>query len=178
MQSTTNPEEINPQSQQQAHTVEATEENLSPESPANDPNWKNEYLELLAEFQNHQKRMAKSHSKLLEVVTEQVVKSMVPILQDLWRALAEAEKSATHSTMIDSRGVHLIYDKLHQALEKQGLQLMEVSVGDVFDSERHEALIAQPTQDEALKGHVLEVVEKGYLLYGKVIRVAKVITGA
>lgn len=132
------------------------------------------YLRLYSEFDNYRKRTARERIELSKTAGEEIFRSLLPVLDDFERAI----RSVNEDTTVDvfKEGVNLIYSKLKKTLNQKGLEEMK-SQGESFDSEIHEALtnIDAPTAD--LKGKVVEEVEKGYLLNGKVIRHAKVVVG-
>ena len=136
---------------------------------------KEKYLRLYSEFDNFRKRTSKEKIELIKTANEDVIKALLPTLDDFERATKaigddEQLKSA-------KEGMELIYHKLLKSLESKGLKAM-VSLGQVFDVELHEAITQIPSPSEALKGKVVDEVEKGYFLNDKVIRFAKVVTGA
>jgi len=133
---------------------------------------KDKYLRLFSEFDNYRKRTAKERIELLRTASGEVIKNLLPIIDDFERALAaipEDDKSR--------EGVELIYNKFLGSLTKEGLKPMN-SKGEDFDVDFHEALTKIPAQTEDEKGKVVDVIEKGYLLNDKVLRFAKVVVGA
>jgi molecular chaperone GrpE len=136
---------------------------------------KDKFLRLFAEFENYKRRTAKERMDLFKTASQDVMVSMLPVLDDFERALlhAEDDKEAEHLR----KGVLLIYQKLLSTLEKNGLTKMELAQGDTFNSDEHEAItqIAAPSDD--LKGKIIDVVEKGYKLGDKIIRFPKVVIG-
>ncbi|MGJ8592486.1 MAG: nucleotide exchange factor GrpE [Aquaticitalea sp.] len=136
---------------------------------------KDKFLRLFAEFENYKRRTAKERIELFKTASQDVMVSMLPVLDDFERALlhTEDDKEAEHLR----KGVLLIYQKLLSTLEKNGLTKMEIATGDTFNADEHEAItqIAAPTDD--LKGKIIDVVEKGYKLGDKIIRFPKVVTG-
>lgn len=133
------------------------------------------YLRLYSEFDNYRKRTAKERIELSKIAGEDIFKSILPVMDDFERAL----KSITEAKDIKAveEGVSLIYNKLKNTLSQKGLEPME-SIGKDFDPDLHEAItnVAAPSED--LKGKVIDEIEKGYMLNGKIIRFAKVIVGA
>lgn len=136
---------------------------------------KDKFLRLFAEFENYKRRTAKERMDLFKTASQDVMVSMLPVLDDFERALlhAEDDKEAEHLR----KGVLLIYQKLLSTLEKNGLTKMELAQGDTFNSDEHEAItqIAAPSDD--LKGKIIDIVEKGYKLGDKIIRFPKVVIG-
>lgn len=134
---------------------------------------KDKYLRLYAEFENHRRRTAKERIELISSANEQLIKSLLPIADDFERAAkAYGEKSDK-----ESEGFLLIHNKLRKVLEQYGAKAMDTSSGSEFNPDLHEAITQIPA-DEKLKGKVVDVVEKGYLLNDKVIRFAKVVVGS
>ncbi|MCZ4317957.1 nucleotide exchange factor GrpE [Aequorivita viscosa] len=135
---------------------------------------KDRYLRLFAEFENYKKRTARERIEMFKTAGEDVINSLLPVLDDFERALKEIEKSKDDNLY---KGVELINTKLRETLKSKGLNLMDVKQGDVFDSESHEAVTQIPAPDKKLKGKIIDVVEKGYTLGDKIIRYPKVVIG-
>lgn len=137
---------------------------------------KDKYIRLFSEFENFRRRTAKERQELIGTANEELMRSLLPIIDDFERA----DKAFDEKGDIKSfkEGYDLIYSKLKGATESKGLKLMETSPGDDFDDELHEAITQIPAPDEKLKGKIVDVVEKGYFLGDKVIRFAKVVMGA
>src|SRR3954466_3312543 len=126
---------------------------------------------LAAEFDNFRKRNARENATLAERANERLVKELIPILDDLRRAL---EAAAEHEEAKLEDGVRLVHRSLGDVLTKEGLA--EIETGGKFDPHVHEALLSQPSDAE--EGSVIEVVQKGYKLGDKVIRPARVVVAA
>lgn len=135
---------------------------------------KDKYLRQVAEFDNYRKRTLKEKTELILNGGEKVLTSMLPILDDLERALVNIEKSNDIETL--KEGVGLILDKLQKTLAAQGLKKMETA-GKTFDTDYHEAVALIPAQEDSQKNHVMDCVQAGYMLNDKVIRHAKVVVG-
>lgn len=135
---------------------------------------KNRYIRLFAEFENYKKRTAKERNEFFQFANQDMMVSMLAILDDFERALKEIAKSGSED---DLKGVELIYQKFKGKLVEKGLQMIEVKSGDNFDVDFHEAITQTPTPQEELKGKIVDVIEVGYTLHGKVIRFTKVVTG-
>lgn len=133
---------------------------------------KDKYLRLLAEFENHKKRVAKEKLDWIQNASRDTMSALLPVLDDFDRAL----KSADAQGETFPEGVVLIYNKLYNILHSRGLKPME-SNGTSFDPEWHEAITEIPASDESMKGKVIDTVEMGYLLNDKIIRYAKVVVG-
>lgn len=132
-----------------------------------------QYLRLMAEFDNFRKRSRREYDSLLEYASEKVLVSLLPVLDDFDRTLTAMEKTDNLSSI--KEGITMVTGKLHRTLEKEGLNLIDVT-GASFNSTLHEAIHSVEVPDEK-KGKVLEQVEKGYRLKDKVIRYSKVIVG-
>jgi len=135
--------------------------------------WKDKYIRLLAEFDNYKKRIAKEKTLLKESTEEALWKALLPIIDDIERALEVALQTEEPETLRE--GLQLLLKKIHDFLRKHEIEPIEAK-GQPFDSTLHEA-IANQEVEEALKGIVIEQVQKGYKRKGQVIRYAKVITG-
>ena len=131
------------------------------------------YLRLYSEFDNYRKRTAKEKIDLLATASEGVIKDVLPVLDDFERALQNMEKNGNEA---DMQGVTLIFNKLKNTLKSKGLEEIEAK-GTEFNTDEHEALTMIPAPDEESKGKVLDVIQKGYKLNGKVIRFARVVVG-
>lgn len=151
------------------HAAEkALEETKSKLAELND-----KHLRLQAEFDNFRKRTAKEKLDLTVTASENVIKDILPVLDDFERALQNMEKNGNES---DIQGVTLIYNKLKDSLKKKGLEEIEAMEAE-FNTDEHEALTMVPAPSEDKKGKVLDVIQKGYKLNGKVIRFARVVVG-
>ena len=131
------------------------------------------YLRLFSEFDNFHKRTAKEKLDLTVTASENVIKDILPVLDDFERALQNMEKNGNEA---DLQGVTLIFNKLKDTLKKKGLEEIE-AMGVEFNTDEHEALTMIPAPEEDKKGKVLDVIQKGYKLNGKVIRFARVVVG-
>lgn len=135
---------------------------------------KERYLRLFAEFENYKKRTGRERLELFKTASQDVMISLLPILDDLERALVELKKSEDDSYFT---GVELINNKLKETLRQKGLEVMKVEVGDLFDAEKHEAITQIPAPEDKLKGKIIDVIEKGYTLGERIIRYPKVVIG-
>lgn len=135
---------------------------------------KEKYVRLYAEFENHRRRTAREKLEMIQGANEQLLRSLLPVTDDFDRA----EKSFKEKNDKESEGFFLIQNKFKKLLEQYGIKVMEVTKGSEFNADLHEAITHVPVSDEKLKGKVVDVVEKGYLLNDKVIRFAKVVTGS
>ncbi len=163
------------------------EENLQPEQPENTENVteqpsekdllaeeKDRYIRLFAEFENYKKRTTKEKMEFFQYANQDLMISMLDVLDDFERALREISKNGNEA---DLKGVELIYQKLKNKLADKGLEPIEVNAGDSFDVDFHEAVTQIPAPSPELKGKIVDVIETGYQLHERVIRFAKVVTG-
>ena len=135
---------------------------------------KDKFLRLFAEFENYKRRTAKERIELFSTASEEVMVSLLPILDDFDRASAEIEKDNDNEIF---KGVLLIKNKLFDSLKSKGLALIEVNKGDEFNADNHEAVTQIPAPSKKMEGKIIDVIEKGYKLGEKVIRYPKVVIG-
>lgn len=135
---------------------------------------KKEYMFLMAEFDNFRKRTLKEKSEIIKNASENVLKGLLPIVDDFERGLAAIKESEGAEAV--KEGMVLIYNKLVKFLEQNQVKAID-STGKAFDPELHEAIAMVPTEDEALKGKVIDTPTKGYTINNKVLRYAKVAVG-
>lgn len=136
---------------------------------------KDKYLRLYADFENFRRRTAKEKLEMISGASADMVKSILPIVDDFERAKVSFDSSTEIEAL--KEGVDLIYTKLYKTLESKGLKPI-ISKGEAFDVEIHESIAQFPAPSDDLKGKVIDEIEKGYYLNDKVIRYAKVIVGA
>ncbi len=132
------------------------------------------YLRLSAEFDNFRKRTLKEKADLAKYGGEQVLLSLLPVVDDFERAMSSMPEGEECSSYVE--GIRLIYNKLMDFLRQNGVSEME-ALHQPFDPELHEALSKIPAPGEELKGKVVDVLQKGYFLKEKVLRHAKVVVG-
>ncbi len=132
------------------------------------------YLRLSAEFDNYRKRCLKEKTDLIKSAGEDILLNILPVMDNFERAM----KSLDENPDIDSvkEGVHLIYNSFKDFLSQKGIKEIE-AIGEDFDTDKHEAISQIPAPNEEQKGKVIDTVEKGYELNGKIIRFAKVVVG-
>ena len=136
--------------------------------------WKDKYLRLVAEFDNYRKRTLKEKMDLIASGGEDVIKSLLAIMDDIDRALDAMTKSNDIEAI--RQGIMLIHQKLLDTLHAKGVE--EISaIGQELDTDLHEAVAKFPVTEEEKKGKVIDVVQKGYKLKDKVVRFAKVVVG-
>jgi molecular chaperone GrpE len=144
-------------------TDEPIEQNVEEEQEVDD-----RLLRLAADFDNYKKRAARERAEYVALANERLVKALLPILDDLERALNAAEE---HEEAQLEEGVRLVHRSLAQLLAREGVE--EIETEGQFDPHVHEALLSQPS--EAEEGSVIDVIQKGYKLGDRVIRPARVI---
>ena len=135
---------------------------------------KEKYLRLFAEFENFKKRTAKERLDLFKTANQEVITSLIPVLDDFKRAVLQIEKE---SKGFDKKGVELIYNKFNDTLKSNGLEETKVEVGDVFNPDLHEAISQIKATNENQRGKIIDVIELGYKLGEKIIRYPKVVVG-
>lgn len=135
---------------------------------------KDRYLRLFAEFENYKKRTLKERIELFKTAGQEVMSSILPVLDDFDRALKDYSEDTDD---VHVQGMTLIYNKLKETLTQKGLEVVEVAAGDVFDADYHEAITQIPAPSEDMKGKIIDVIEKGYKLGEKIIRYPKVVIG-
>lgn len=135
---------------------------------------KDKHLRLQAEFDNYRRRTLKEKAELISTAGEKVLKDLLPVIDDLDRAL-ESTASATDVDAV-REGLDLIVNKFQTFLKSSGVSEIEAKEQD-FDADKHEAVTKFPAPSEDLKGKVIDVVQKGYTINGKVMRFAKVVVG-
>lgn len=135
---------------------------------------KDKYLRLYAEFDNFRRRSSKEKLEMIQSANEQLLKALLPVIDDFERA----EKSYKGRDDKEAEGFLLIQNKFKKTLEQYSVKPMDTTSGSDFNPDLHEAITQVPAPDEKLKGKIMDVVEKGYLLNDKVIRFAKVVVGS
>jgi len=135
---------------------------------------KDKFLRLFAEFENYKRRTTKERIELFSTASQDVIKSLLPVVDDFDRALLEMSKSKAIEL---SKEVEHIRNKLISTLEQKGLNVIEITKGDLFNADDHEAITQIPAPSNDMKGKIIDVIEKGYKLGDKVIRFPKVVIG-
>ncbi len=135
---------------------------------------KDDYIRLMAEFDNFRRRTSQEKLELVSMASMDTIKGLLPVLDDCERALKVLQES--NDSEAAKEGTELIYNKLMAYLKTKGLAVIE-AMGQPFDTDLHEAVAQFPVQDEEQKNKVFDVVQTGYTLNGKVIRFAKVVVG-
>lgn len=159
-------------SQEEANDEEtlSAEEALQKELAAE----KDKFLRLFAEFENYKKRTTRERLELHKTAGQEVITSLLPVLDDFDRALRELERSDDEELY---KGVLLIQNKLRETLKSKGLEAIPVEAGDAFDAELHEAVTQIPAPQKKLRGKIVDVIEKGFKLGDRIIRHPKVVVG-
>ena len=121
---------------------------------------KDKYIRLYSEFDNFRRRTAKEKLEMIQSANEQLLKALLPVVDDFERA----EKSFKDKDSKELEGFFLIYNKFKKTLDQYGVKTMEAGAGSEFNPDLHEAITQIPAPDEKLKGKIVDVVEKGYLL--------------
>ena len=135
---------------------------------------RDDYIRLMAEFDNFRRRTAQEKLELVSMASTDTIKGLLPVLDDCERALKVLLES--NDSDAAKEGTELIFSKLMSYLKSKGLAVIE-AMNQPFDTDLHEAVAQFPVQDEEQKGKVFDVVQTGYTLNGKVIRFAKVVVG-
>ncbi len=144
--------------------IQALEEKIAKE--------KDDYLRLMAEFDNFRRRTSQERLELVSTAAADTIKGLLPVLDDFERAMKALKDSSDSDTA--KEGTELIYNKLMGYLKTKGLEVIE-SLGKDFDTDLHEAVAQFPVEEADRKGKVYDVVQTGYTLNGKVLRFAKVV---
>ncbi len=171
-----NKEELNPEEiiNETAPTEETDETPVEPTAEERFVELNDKYLRLYSEYDNYRKRTNKERIELISSASSDVLKDLLPIMDDFERAILHNETAEDIQAI--KEGMKLIYEKFKNTLASKGLKALE-SKGTDFDSEFHEAIANIPAPEQNLVGKVIDDVEKGYLLNEKVIRYAKVVVG-
>ena len=135
---------------------------------------KDKFLRLFAEFDNFKKRTAKERIELIKTAGQDIITDLLTVLDDFERAFDATEKETNVEEI--KNGFVLIKDKLFKTLANKGLEPMD-ALGKEFDADFHEAITEIPAPSEDMKGKVVDVIEKGYLMNKKIIRYARVVVG-
>jgi molecular chaperone GrpE len=158
--------QVEPQTENTAGNIEKLQQELAEQ--------KDKFIRLYSEFENFRRRTSKEKLDLIQSANEQLIKSLLPVVDDFDRA----EKSFKDQNDKELEGFFLIHSKFKKIFEQSGVKLMDVKNGSDFNADLHEAITQIPVAEEKLKGKVVDVVEPGYLLNDKVIRFAKVVVGS
>lgn len=135
---------------------------------------KDRLIRLYSEFENYKRRMIKERVEHAKYEGEEIFKIILPVIDDFERAIKSFETTKDIDAV--QEGVNLIYNKLKKSMEQKGLKPM-TSINETFNSDLHDAITNLPVEDPAMKGKVVDEIEKGYYYNDKVIRHAKVVVG-
>ncbi|MEM9388920.1 MAG: nucleotide exchange factor GrpE [Bacteroidota bacterium] len=138
---------------------------------------KDKYLRLYSEFENFRRRTAKEKLEMVQTANESLISDLLSVIDDFERAEKSFEDNDSDIKAL-KEGLDLISGKFKKILEQKGLKTMEHKQGSDFDPEFHEAITQIPAPKKKLKGKIVDVIEKGYLLKDKVVRYAKVVIGS
>lgn len=157
-------------------SVEAFEELIAKTEEAENKarEWQDKYIRLSAEFDNYRKRTLKEKADLMKYANEELLKKILPVIDDFERGIQIIDKSEDIVAL--KTGIHLIYNKFSDFIKQNGLKEID-AINQLFDLDHHEAMTKIPAPSEDLKGKVVDVIEKGYTLGDKVIRYSKVVVG-
>ncbi|MEM6736745.1 MAG: nucleotide exchange factor GrpE [Bacteroidota bacterium] len=164
-------EEEDKETNEQPESKEDLENNLESELAEA----KDKYLRLYSEFENFRRRTSKEKLELVSIANKELMADLIPVLDDFERAINASKENSDIEAI--KEGVSLVQNKLNKILETKGLKKMEISKGDEFNDDKHEAITQIPAEKN-LEGKVVEVVEAGYTLGESVVRFAKVVVGA
>lgn len=168
-------ENTNSEANQEEEVVEEVKLTPEEELEAKVKEATDKYLRLYSEFENFRKRTQKEKLELYKTAGEGIISALLPVLDDFERAQKAMEESDDVKGVKD--GIKLIHDKMQNILKQKGLEPAKSSVGEKFDIELHEAITQIPAPSKKQVGKVIDEVEKGYQLNGKVIRYSKVVVG-
>eukprot|EP00746_Dinoflagellata_sp_MGD_P029976 gnl/MRDRNA2_/MRDRNA2_171032_c0_seq1.p1 gnl/MRDRNA2_/MRDRNA2_171032_c0~~gnl/MRDRNA2_/MRDRNA2_171032_c0_seq1.p1 ORF type:complete len:201 (-),score=52.43 gnl/MRDRNA2_/MRDRNA2_171032_c0_seq1:111-713(-) len=138
---------------------------------------KDKYLRLYSEFENFRRRTAKERIDLIGSATKDLIVDLLPVLDDFERAFKSLDEKSEKESTAAREGLEIIYNKFQKVLDQKGLKKIAIKAGDKFDPELQEAITQTPA-GKKLEGKVVDVIENGYSLNDKVVRYAKVVTGA
>lgn len=171
-QAQNNTEELTGEENEEKNAEEKEEvekKELTPEEKYAELN--DRFIRLYSEFDNYRKRTNKERIDLIKTASEDILKTLLPVVDDLERALSSMKDRSDDAAL---EGINLIYQKFINILSQKGVEVIKTD-GELFNTDFHEAVTTIPSENEEQKGKVVDVIEKGYLLRGKVIRFAKVV---
>ncbi|HPD94992.1 MAG: nucleotide exchange factor GrpE [Bacteroidales bacterium] len=171
---TLNEEKKEEQNEKNADATSSETEEIAKDIETELGNMKDKYLRLSAEFDNYRKRTLKEKSDLLKYASEDVLTDLLPVVDDLDRALNAIEEAKDVAAV--KEGLKLIVNKFHDFLKSKGIKEID-AMGKDLDTDLHEAVTKIPAPDDKSKGKIVDVIQKGYLLNDKVVRFSKVVIG-
>lgn len=136
---------------------------------------KDKYLRQAAEFDNYRKRTIQEKADLIKYGSQKAIEAMLPVIDDIERAMQHIDRAEDVASL--KEGVALIMEKFQNYLKQQQVTVIPANQGDDFDDSIHEAITMFPAPDPSLKGKIVDCPTKGYKLYDKVLRFAKVVVG-
>ena len=162
-------------------TEEVTDQEMQSKEPEADFEKKynelnDKYLRLSAEYDNFRKRSLKEKMELIKTAGEDILVNILPVVDNFERALKSINNNTSEEGKAISEGVELIYNKFKEFLSQRGVKEIE-AIGKDFDTDLHEAITKIPAPQDDMKGKVIDVIEKGYMMHEKVIRFSKVVVG-
>ncbi len=132
------------------------------------------YIRLVAEFDNYKRRTLRERIELIKSAGEDIFKDILPVIDDVERAIQNIEQSKDIEAV--KTGINLIHSKFIDFLKQNGVTVIETTDNE-FDLDKHEAVTKIPAPSEELKGKIVDVIKKGYMLNDKVIRYSQVVIG-
>jgi molecular chaperone GrpE len=179
--------EVNLENEKENKVEESNKEQVSVEEQANEKSQpdnveqkynelNDKYIRLSAEFDNFRRRNLKEKMELIKSAGEDILINILPVMDNFERALKAMEENTAMETIAIKDGIILIYNNFRDFLSQRGIKEIDAT-GKDFDTDHHEAISKIPVPQEELKGKVIAVVEKGYLMHEKIIRFAKVVVG-
>jgi molecular chaperone GrpE len=167
-------EKLNDNNEETIEDFEVVKKSVEEELTEKLAEMQDKYLRLSAEFDNFRKRTLKEKMEITKTAGESIIISILPVIDDFERALKSMDQSDDSDSI--KAGIILIYNKLSDFLKQNGVKEIE-SLDQDFDADLHEAITKIPAPDDSSKGKVVDVIQKGYTLYDKVIRYPKVVIG-
>ena len=159
---------------EQTNQVESEAKEVTIDFASQFEEMRDKYLRLSAEFDNYRKRTLREKSDILKFGSEEVLKDLLPVVDDLDRALKAIETATDINAVKD--GLSLIVTKFNDFLKTKGIKEID-AVGQELNTDLHEAITKYPVEDAAQKGKIIDVVQKGYMIHDKVMRFSKVVVG-
>lgn len=158
------------------NTSQESKEEVKPDFEAKFNEMNDKFLRLYSEFENFRRRTAKEKIDLLTTAKGESLDNLLPIVDDFERAMIN--NAETDDPTVLKEGFNLIHHKLLNTLQASGLRPMDTKKGDDFNTDIHEAITQIPAPTSELKGKVVDIIEKGYMINEKVVRYAKVVIGS
>jgi molecular chaperone GrpE len=167
-------EELVVEENKQENLNETQEQKVEPNYEILVAEWKDKYIRLSAEFDNYRKRTLKEKIDLTKYAGEDLLKSILPVVDDFERGLKTIDQAKDMEAV--KEGILLIYNKFSEFLKQKGIKEIETKDSE-FNTDFHEAITKIPVEDKSLSGKIVDVVQKGYMLDEKIIRHSKVVVG-